>query len=92
LLWYWNRQAKNHPATRNDEAHKTPQHNCAFHAATSREFICYLGSLAAELHRGTSHTKVAAIMKWKTKLRWWPEVLLGISLLWLAYTVWQKWH
>jgi len=31
-------------------------------------------------------------MEWKTKLRWWPEVLLGISLLWLAYTVWQKWH
>ena len=33
-----------------------------------------------------------AIMAWKAKLRWWPEALLGICLLWLAYIVWQHWR
>ena len=26
-------------------------------------------------------------MAWNGKLRWWPEVLLCISLIWLAYVV-----
>jgi hypothetical protein len=27
-------------------------------------------------------------MAWKEKFRWWPEVLLCISLIWPAYVVW----
>ncbi len=31
-------------------------------------------------------------MAWKEKVRWWPEVLLCISLIWLAYVVWLRWR
>ena len=34
----------------------------------------------------------AAIMRWKATVRWWPEVLLCVSLIGFAYLAWQRWR
>jgi len=34
----------------------------------------------------------AAIMRWKATLQRWPEVLLCVSLIGLAYLAWRRWR